>query len=120
MRLFRLAARAVARRCPSCGGAGIFESYFKLREQCPTCHLHLSRQESGYQVGAYMLNIALSELIGLGTVLAVVIATWPNPPWNLVLYGGVGVMIAAPILLYPVAKALFLALDLTFRPDGQE
>ncbi len=95
MRLFRLAGRALARRCPSCGGPGIFESYFRLREHCPTCR------------------------IGLTAVLAVVIATWPNPPWDLVLYGGVGVMIAAPIGLYPVAKALFLALDLTFRPNGQ-
>ncbi len=67
-----------------------------------------------------MLNIAVSELFGVAVGLAVVVATWPNPPWDMLLYGGVSVMIAAPILFYPFAKMLFLALDLTFRPPGQE
>ncbi len=120
MRLLRLVGRALTRRCPSCGAPGIFVSYFALREHCPTCHLHLSRHESGYQVGAYMLNIALSEIIGLGAILLVIVTTWPNPPWDILLYAGVGVMIAAPIALYPYAKTLFLALDLTIRPKDQE
>ena len=44
----------------------------------------------------------------------------PNTPWDMLVYGGVSVMIAAPILFYPFAKSLFLALDLAFRPPGQE
>ncbi len=120
MKLARLLGRALSRRCPSCGGGGIFLTYFRLRERCPSCNLHLSRGEQGYQVGAYMLNIAVSELVGVTLVLAVAAATWPNPPWDLLLYGGVGAMIVAPIVFYPFAKTLFLALDLLVRPDGQE
>lgn len=28
----------------------------------------------------------------------------PNTPWDMLVYGGVSVMIAAPILFYPFAK----------------
>ncbi len=120
MRLTRLLGRALRRRCPSCGGEGVFLTYFRLRERCPNCNLHLTRGEQGYQVGAYMLNIAVSELVGVAIVLAVVAATWPSPPWDGLLYGGVGAMILAPIVFYPYAQTLFLALDLMVRPDGQE
>ena len=120
MNAARLLGWALRRRCPACGGGDIFLTYFTLREQCPSCHLHLTRREQGYQVGAYMLNLAISELIGVAILGSVVVATWPNPPWDILLYGGVGIMIAAPIAFYPVARTLFLALDLAFRPDGQE
>lgn len=112
--------RALRRRCPACGGRGIFESYFRLRERCPKCGLHLRSREPGYQVGAYMLNLAVAELLGVALIGAVAVVMWPNPPWDILLYGGVGVMIAAPIGFYPWASTLFLALDLTFRPEGQE
>jgi len=67
-----------------------------------------------------MLNIAVSEIIGVAVLLSVTVATWPNPPWDMLLYGGVGLMIAAPVGFYPFAKTLFLALDLMFRPKDQE
>ncbi len=116
----RLLARALAKRCPRCGGNGLFLSWFKIRETCPTCGLDLERKESGYVVGAYMLNIAVSEGIWLVTMVAITVATWPNPPWNLLLYGGVGLMILAPIGFYPWSKTLFLAADLWIRPAGTE
>lgn len=120
MRVVRMVGRALRRRCPNCGAAGIFRGWFRLIERCPSCQLHLERHESGYQVGAYMLNIAVSELLGVGVLLAIGIATWPDPPWNLLLYGGAALMILSPIVFYPFARTLFLALDLAFRPAGSE
>ena len=67
-----------------------------------------------------MLNIAVSELLGVVVLVSIAIAKWPNPPWDMLLYGGVALMVAAPILFYPFAKTLFLALDLAFRPQGHE
>lgn len=116
----RLAGRALLLRCPNCGTGGLFTRWFRMKERCPGCGLHLERQESGYVVGAYMFNIAASELFGVGVLLAVAVATWPNPPWDLLMYGGVALMIAAPIVFYPFAKTLFLAFDLAFRPQGDE
>jgi uncharacterized protein (DUF983 family) len=91
-----------------------------MRERCPTCGLHLERHESGYVVGAYMFNVVAAELVGGAIVMAVVVATWPTPPWDLLMYGGAGLMLICPIVFYPFAKTLFLAFDLAFRPRGAE
>jgi uncharacterized protein (DUF983 family) len=115
-RVFTLFARALVRRCPNCGGRPIFDGWFRMRERCPRCGLHLHRGEEGYQVGAYMFNIIAAELIFAAIFLAVLIATWPDPPWDLLLYGGMALMIVAPIVFYPLSKTLFLAFDLVFRP----
>ena len=120
MRIVRLFGRAIRLRCPSCGGKGLFRTWFKMVETCPTCGLHLERRESGYLVGAYMFNIAIAELIGV-TVLAVIVGvTWPSPPWDLIMYGGAALMVVCPLAFYPFAKTLFLAFDLAFRPAGDE
>lgn len=91
-----------------------------MKDRCPGCGLHLEREESGYVVGAYMFNVVAAELVGVAIVLAVALATWPNPPWDLLLYGGAGLMLVCPLLFYPFAKTLFLAFDLAFRPKGDE
>lgn len=109
--------RALRRRCPNCGGNDLFLSWLRIRERCPRCGLHLERHESGYVVGAYMFNIAAAELIGLAVLLTVAAATWPDPPWDLLMYGGVVLMAGLPFVFYPFAKTLFLALDLIVRPE---
>jgi uncharacterized protein (DUF983 family) len=108
--------RASRRRCPNCGGGPIFRSWFRMRPYCPSCGLPLERGEQGYQVGSYMFNIAAAELIFVLVFLGVVLITWPSPPWRLLQYGGIVLMILAPIIFYPFSKTLFLAFDLLFRP----
>ena len=91
-----------------------------MLEQCPRCELHLERREQGYIVGAYMLNIVAAELLWLGVGVGIAVATWPDPPWSLLMYGGAALMVVSPLVCYRFAKTLFLALDLTFRPVGRE
>jgi hypothetical protein len=50
----------------------------------------------------------------------VVLVTWPSPPWRLLQYGGIILMILAPVLFFPFSKTLFLAFDLLFRPATPE
>lgn len=119
-RALSLLARALSRRCPNCGHGGIFLSYFRLRRQCLECGLLLDRGEPGYQVGAYMFNLIAAELVFATVLVAVVVGTWPDPPWALLQYGGVALMLLMPVLFYPFAKALFLAFDLLFRPAEGE
>jgi uncharacterized protein (DUF983 family) len=119
-RLLLLSTRAVRRRCPNCGHGGIFLSYFRLRSACLECGLRLDRGEPGYQVGAYMFNLIAAELAFGAIFIAVLRATWPDPPWALLQYGGAAFMIVMPVVFYPLAKTLFLAFDLVFRPAGAE
>jgi hypothetical protein len=48
--------------------------------------------------------------------VAIVLATWPSPPWALLQYGGIALMVVVPFVLFPFTKTLFLAFDLIFRP----
>jgi hypothetical protein len=52
--------------------------------------------------------------------LGIVLLTWPSPPWGLLQYGGIALMILAPIIFFPFSKTLFLAFDLLFRPATKD
>ena len=89
-----------------------------MRERCPTCGIRFERGEQGYIVGAYMFNIVAAELIFAAIFVGTIVATWPEPPWALLEWGGVALMILLPILFYPLSKTLFLAFDLYFNPNA--
>jgi len=114
--VFRMLWRAIRRRCPNCGSAGIFTGWFRLKSACPTCGLVLEREEQGYLVGSYMFNIVAAELVFAAIFVGTLVMTWPTPPWHLLQYGGAVLMVLAPIFFYPFSKTLFLAFDLIFRP----
>jgi len=108
--------RAIRRRCPRCGATGVWASFMRMRPLCPRCGLPLDRGESDYFYGAYLLNFMAAELVPVGVFVVALILTWPSPPWNALMAITVVLAILAPILLYPTTKALWLALDLIFRP----
>jgi uncharacterized protein (DUF983 family) len=112
--------RAARLRCPNCGGGPIFDSWLRMRRRCPRCGLPMERGEQGYQVGSYMFNIIAAELIFAAIFVGVLLATWPSPPWDALLYGGMALMLVVPFLFFPFSKTLFLAFDLTFRPARPE
>jgi uncharacterized protein (DUF983 family) len=108
--------RGMLLRCPHCGSTGILASWFRLKERCPRCGLHLHREETDYFLGAYtIMLIAIEGLFAVGFV-AVLLITWPNPPWDTIEWVGVLVIAAGAVLAYPFAQTLFLAIDLIFRP----
>lgn len=113
-------ARAIRLRCPNCGTGGLFHSWFRMLPTCPNCGIPFERGEDGYVVGAYMFNIVAAELVLAVLAVGVAVATWPNPPWNLFLYGGGVLMLVLPLLFYPFSKTIFLAFDLVFRPARDE
>jgi uncharacterized protein (DUF983 family) len=112
--------RALRLRCPACGGGPVFLSWFRMAPSCPTCGLRFERGEEGYWVGSYMFNIVASELCFASVAVAVVVATWPSPPWALITVGGAILMLLIPFLFLPFSKVLFLAFDLCFRPPVEE
>lgn len=113
-----LFGRALRLRCPQCGGGPLFTSWFRMVGACPACGLRTERGEQGYIVGAYMFNIVAAEGLWAVLFIATLAATWPAPPWNLLLWVGGAMMLVLPFLLYPFSKTLFLAFDLLFRPPA--
>jgi len=108
--------RAMTLRCPHCGGRHILADWLHLKERCPRCGLHLHREEDDYFLGAYMIALMAVEALFAFGFLAVLLITWPNPPWDAIQYVGAVVLIIGVIGAYPFAKTLWLAIDLIFRP----
>ena len=92
-------------------------SWFRIRERCRACGLRFERgEEDEYWLGAYTLNFIATEVVFGAALLVVLVLTWPAPPWSAILWGGAAQMVLTPIAFYPFSKALWLAIDLTFRP----
>jgi uncharacterized protein (DUF983 family) len=110
--------RALLARCPRCGARGVFRSWFRLQERCPGCGLPLERGEGDYWIGGMMFNIVLSEFLAVAAVGAAVWITYPAIPWNAIWFGTILLMLAAPFLLFPISRMVWLAFDLIFRPQS--
>lgn len=117
---WKLLRRALFLRCPNCGARGLFYGFFEVRERCPNCGILLARGESDYFIGAYTLNLIAVEMVLAVAFLIVLKATWPNPPWTALQYGGVILSIVGAVGCYPFAKTIWLAIDLIFRPPQRE
>ena len=113
-----MALRALHLCCPWCGGRPVLQSWFRMRESCGACGLVLERGEPGYFLGALTFNLVALELLFAVVFLFVAWRTWPNPPWDLLLWGSVGTLVVGALVGYPFAKLLWLAFDLAFRPPG--
>lgn len=112
-----LFGRALRRRCPVCGGGPLFHQWVRIRDRCPSCHLALNRKEDGYSLGGFWLNLLFAEGVTATLFIGTLLLTWPSPPWTLLQYGLPALALLTPLIFYPFAKILFLALDLSVRPS---
>jgi len=113
----RSIGRALRLRCPVCGRGRLQRTWFALAERCASCGFSFERGErEDYWLGAYLLNFIVTEVVFAAIVLVVLLATWPEPAWSLLIWLGVVQMVLTPIVFYPFAKSLWLAGDLLFRP----
>lgn len=109
--------RALRLRCPACGRGPLYRSWFTLHERCGACTRPFERQEEGYRVVAYFVNLVFSEFVLMAIIVTWIVAAWPDPDWARVQFVGAASMVIAPLLLYPLSRALFLATDFYFRPQ---
>lgn len=83
---------------------------------CPGCGLVLDRGEDDYFLGGYTINFIVAELIIVVCAGLCIVWTWPDVPWTALTWGLMALMVLAPVLTYPFAKTLWLAVDLLLRP----
>lgn len=111
-----LFARALRLRCPHCGGRPVVLRWFTLVDSCPSCGLHLDRDEPGYWVGSYTVNLFLTEGAFAAAFVGGMALAWPDVPWGLLTGVCVAVALLVPVLVFPFTRLLYLAIDLAFRP----
>lgn len=114
----RLVRRALTLRCPNCGSRGLFESWFTMRERCPTCGL-ASERVPGHFVGAVGMNTIVT--FGLLAVVLVTgfVITYPDVAVGPMLVLGLGTALGFPILFWPASRTLWSAIDIMMRPVEQ-
>ncbi len=86
-----------------------------MAETCPRCGVRFER-EDGYWVGAVTINTAVTFITFVGLFLALTLATWPEVPWGRVMVITVGINTTLPVVFYPVAKTLWVALETSWHP----
>jgi Na+/phosphate symporter len=92
-----------------------------MKERCPRCDYKFEREE-GFFLGAYTVNLAISE--GLLLLLAIFplifllgtnryVSVWPIVAMGLV------AAIVAPLVFYPFSRTIWSAIDLVLRPQDR-
>lgn len=94
-------------KCPRCGTGEVFSSLVKMREDCPSCHLHYER-EPGYFLGAMSFSYIAGFLIALPTFLWLLFNDY-----SLLLVVLIPVLQVAPFapFLFRYSRLLYLHLD---------
>jgi uncharacterized protein (DUF983 family) len=109
--------RALRLRCPRCGRAPLYRSWFVMDDPCPACGLRYER-EHGYFVGAIYLNYAATIAVALGTVLGLDAAVGLPLRWQLAVGVALGALV--PLVFFRYARGLWLAIDFVLsRADSR-
>lgn len=85
-----------------------------MTERCGGCDLRFER-EPGYWVGAMTINTAVTVLLFLVVFGVGAVATWPDVPWGWLMVGTVVLNLVFPLVFYPYAKTIWLAIDQGFQ-----
>ena len=107
--------RGARKHCPVCGGGKLFSRWLNMQERCPTCGFKFEREE-GFFLGAFVVNVAVTEACLLVCLVAGVALTLPDPPVLKLAVAGVTAAVLVPVLGYPFSKTLWSAIDLAMHP----
>lgn len=108
-------ARGLRKKCPVCGGGRLFKGWLTMKERCPTCGFKFER-EPGYFLGAFVVNVAVTELAMLIAIVAGVVLTLPDPPVLQLSVLGVAAGVLVPVFTYPFSRTVWSAIDLAMHP----
>jgi uncharacterized protein (DUF983 family) len=112
----RALGRALTFRCPHCGGGWVLSRLGRVRERCSACGFRFERTDESYFSGAMFFGLLMGEGLFAVSLLIIVIASWPNVPWDALTVGApLGMLLLLPILL-PFSKVVWLAIDVLVRP----
>ena len=94
----------------------MLQHYFRMRERCARCGLRIERGEQDYFIGSMMFNLVLAELLFAVGFVTTLIVAWPRVPWDTLEWAAPLGMAAAPFVLFPFSKLVWLGSDILLRP----
>lgn len=96
----------------------MFAGWLKLRERCPKCGLRFEREE-GFFTGVYLVNyafVAVAIVVELFVYVVYANANDANVSYVPAMIVGLATALVLPLLTYPFAKTIWIAIDLATRP----
>lgn len=84
-------------------------------ERCPRCAYKFEREE-GFFLGAYVVNLGITQLVVVAYIGLAIVLTLPDPPILPLALGGGAVAILTPLIGYPISKTFWTAIDLVMHP----
>ncbi len=103
-----LLGRALARRCPACAQGRLFRSFLRLHRACPACGWLIEREPGAVTGPMYVVAILTQLFAALLLGLSWLLVDW-SPA--LLLAVGLPVIALFSLLMLPVAKGMWVALD---------
>ncbi len=103
-------------RCPNCQRGRFFGGWFRVLPHCPECGLSYFR-ESGYYVGAMMINYGVTVVV----LLLAYLLSWTLPDvtsisWQTKIALWLGFAVAVSLALMRHSYSFWLALDFWLEP----
>jgi len=114
-RLRQALARALRLRCPRCGKAPLFRSWFAMNTVCAVCDLKFERAQ-GYWVGAIYVNYAVTTLIAVGGFFVLRATIDLGTAAQLALW--IPFVIVFPLWFFRYSRSLWLGLEYGVNPEG--
>jgi uncharacterized protein (DUF983 family) len=106
----RAVARGLRRRCPRCGGRGLFVRRFTIRDACPGCGLRLQREEGGF-LGAMTINYIVTALVWIVVLVAWLVVDLPEVHVAALTVTSLAIAGLIPLWFFPYAKTTWAAVD---------
>jgi uncharacterized protein (DUF983 family) len=113
-RAARIARRALALRCPRCGGTALFSGWFTMQSACALCGLRFERAQ-GYWVGAIYINYAVTVTIAIAGYF--VLWTRFGLPTSVQFAIWIPFLLLFPLWFFRFSRSLWLALEFYLNPE---
>jgi uncharacterized protein (DUF983 family) len=108
--------RGLKLRCPACGLGQLYESFFRMRDECPYCGLVFAR-EQGYFIGAIYLNVVATESLIFATYLALILARRITDQSTYTILFTLALLL--PVLFHRHARSIWLSVDHLLDPPAR-
>lgn len=113
---FRLLGRVFRLRCPHCGRGAVLTRKAAVRERCASCGFRFERSEDNYFMGAMFFNFMMGTGLFAVALFAIIAFSGPAIPWDMLQWVIPVVLVISMVVLYPVSKIVWLAVDVLVRP----
>jgi uncharacterized protein (DUF983 family) len=115
-RVLAVVWRTLRLRCPHCGRGPVLKSFNAVHERCSGCGFRFCRSDDNYFSGAMFFGLLIGEGLAVLGILVAIALTSPNVPWDAIQYGAPLVLLGVMVLVFPLSRVVWLAIDVLVRP----